>query len=370
MSQVNHSDAIRGLRGISVIGILAHHYFPRDYFSYNLGKIFTYLIIAIAGYFFTQLFLANRADLDAPSLRKRAASAAALVWLQFIRTWPLIAVVIVLYIGLGIIDGGELTTQVFHTWWMYLVGLGNVPKFVWGADAFPSHFWAVGAQDQAFVILAAIMVFAGYSRFAGVLPWIIGIGIAFRTVSCLFLMPDYPAWALETPLSVIDVIALAIWTRFGIERPELRGILGRHLLTSALILFLVWAVLPNTNTAFYGLVPVMVTAFAMWLLLSVSDEKRAGNWQKSLLCAPALVFMGRIALCVFFINPLVGAALNLAWLPLFHQHLPWWGLAFLGTAVSLPLAWLLHIGVERPLLRKRSRKRVRRPIKSLAGEVC
>lgn len=349
------SDAIVGLRGLTVIAIMAHHYMPADFFSFNVAKAFNALLIAIGGYFFAGFMLREQSSLDSGSVLERAGAVGRLLARQVARIWPLLAFVIALYVGLAYVDGGELTGQILSTWWLYLINLGNVPKLMYGAQAFPAHFWTIAAQEQVIALVGLGMILVGLSGLRKALPWLIVGGLVVRIASIIAFMPGNSALALEMPWSVLDIVCVGMLARLAVDDPSVRGRTRRGAYTGALLVALAWVVLPNTNAAFYGLVPLCLALLAVGIVLTATDDMRADAMTRAI-CHPVLNFLGTIALSLFFLHPFVNTVLVLAWPHLTGSLMPWWAFAIVGPAVAIPCAWAMHVAIERPLLSARSHR--------------
>jgi len=351
-STTQRSQAVIGLRGLTVVAIMAHHYMPADFFSFNVAKAFNALLITIGGYFFAGAMLRETDALDSDSPMERGKAAGRLFLRQIQRVWPLLAFVILLYVGLAVVDGGTLTTQILSTWWLYLFDLGNVPKLMYGAEAFPAHFWTVAAQDQVILLVAIAMTAFGFSRFRGALPWIIAGGFAARVVSTFAFMPENPALALEMPWSVLDVACIGMLARLATDDASKRGAVRRGAYTAAAIVGFVWMALPNTNASFYGMVPLAFSLLSAGLVLSATDDVRGRGMAKAI-CHPWLVFLGTIGLSLFFLHPLVNTVLLLAWPKMTGVMMPWWAFAVIGPMIAIPAAWAMHVVIEKPLTGRR-----------------
>lgn len=351
-ANAKRSQAIVGLRGLTVVAIMAHHYMPADFFSFNVAKAFNALLITIGGYFFASAMMRETDALDSGSFLERGKAAGRLFLRQIQRVWPLLAFVILLYVGLAVVDGGTLTTQILSTWWLYLIDLGNVPKVMYGAEAFPAHFWTVAAQDQVILLVAIAMTAFGFSRFRNALPWIIAAGFIARVAATLAFMPENPALALEMPWSVLDVACIGMLARLATDDAAKRGAVRRGSYTAAAIVAFVWMALPNTNASFYGMVPLAFSLLSVGLVLSATDEMRGGAMAKAI-CHPAIVFLGTIGLSLFFLHPFVNTVLLLAWPKMTGELMPWWAFAVVGPMIAIPAAWAMHVAIEKPLTGRR-----------------
>lgn len=347
-------DAVNGVRAIAVVAIMAHHYMPPDFFSFNVAKAFNALIIATGGYFFAASALAEQASLNSGMMRTRLAACLRLVTRQVIRTWPVVAFTVALYVLLGFVDGGTLTRQIQTTWWLYLLEMGNVPKLLYGDQAFPGHLWVIAAQNQVAVLIALIMLATSLRTLERALPAIILAGFTLRLALTTAFMPLHPAWALEGAWSVIDVVGIGMLTRLALQHESTRGRLRRTALTSAMLATLLWIVLPNWNATYYALTPLIVTMVSVAAIMTVTDAPRRSRSSASLLCHPVPVFIGKMGLCLFLTHPFVNTVIVLAWPQLTGGTMPWWGLAILGPALAFPFAWIVHVVIERPTINLRA----------------
>ena len=348
------SDAVNGVRGIAVIAIMAHHYLPSDFFSFNVAKAFNALLITIGGYFFAAAMLKESDALGSTRAKDRFGACVRLLTRQVLRVWPLIAFVIGLYVVLALVDGGELTTQILSTWWMYLLEIGNVPKLLYGGQAFPAHFWTIAAQDQILLAVACVLWIGGVDLLRRALPWLVAAGFLVRLGAILAFMPEHPAWALEMPYSVLDVACLGIMARLAVEEAGSRGRIRRAAYTTSAITTGVWVVLPNTNASFYSLVPIALASLAVGVVLTATDPKRADAMASGVLSNRALVFLGTIGLSVFFLHPFVNVVIQLAWPKLTGSMMSWWLHVLVAPGIAILGAWAMHVTLERPLMRARS----------------
>ena len=352
---VKRDDAVNGVRAIAVVAIMAHHYMPPDFFSFNVAKAFNALLISIGGYFFAGAAMAERHALDDTTFRSRASACGRLIVRQIVRTWPLVSFTVALYVMLGYFDGGELTRQIHSTWWLYLLDLGNVPKFMLGDRAFPAHLWTVAAQDQVVVLIALLLMATNLRTLERWLPAIIAVGFLLRGVLAAILMPQHPSWALEGPWSVIDVVGIGMLARFALQHENTRGRLRRAAWTSSTLAALLWVVLPNWNATYYALAPLIITLISVGAIMSVTDAARRSRSSRSLLCHPAAVFLGKMGLCLFLTHPFVNTVIVLGWPHLTGSRIPWWGLAILGPSIAIPFAWLVHVCIEQPTITLRAK---------------
>lgn len=357
MRVAKRNDAINGVRGMAVLAILAHHYLPPDFFSFNIAKVFNSLIITVGAYFFGSAMLGEQEALQG-TFGARAGAVVRLLWRQALRVWPMIWVMVTLYVALAVVDQGPLTTQIFRTWWLYAFGMGDVPKWIYGDQAFPAHFWTIAAQDQVILLLGLVMAAVGLKGLRRALPWLIAIGFLARTLGAALLMPEHPSWALETPLAVLDVAGLGVLARLSLEAPGQRNRLRQGAYTAALLAGLIWMILPNFNPVFYGLIPFALTLLSLGFVLTATDPLRSGAMTTSIVANAWFAFFGRIGLSLFFIHPFINTLLTLGWARVTGSAMPWWTLVLVGPPFAIAAAWLLHVGVELPIVKLRRRATV------------
>lgn len=359
------SDALNGVRGIAVIAIMAHHYLPPDFFTFNVAKAFNALLITIGGYFFASAIL-NEAPALSPetTVGVRAGAAGRLLARQMLRVWPLLAFMVLLYVALALVDGGELTRQILSTWWLYLLEMGNVPKLIYGGRAFPAHFWTIAAQDQVLLMLALILTLGGTRALRRALPAMIVGGFSVRLAAILLFMPTHPAWALEMPYSVVDVACLGVLARFAVDDAGSRGRVRRIAYTTSVLTALVWVILPNTDAAFYSLAPACLSSLAVGVVLTATDPRRSAALASSALASRPIVFLGTIGLSIFFLHPFVNTLVLLAWPKVFGSTMPWWLFAAACPGLAILGAWGMHTVLERPLMGMRRSTLGIRPVEA------
>ncbi|MBC7583082.1 MAG: acyltransferase [Tardiphaga sp.] len=357
--RAKQDDAVDGLRGVTLLAIVTTHFVPPDFFAFNIPKPASAVLLVAAGYFVMALLMKHAAALDGP-WRLRARTIGGLLVSRHIRIWPVIAIVIALYCVLAFVFPDPVTTQIYDTWPLYLAYLGNIPKILYGAQAFPAQFWLVSAQEQMILCYALGVIAVGLSRANRVLPWLIGFGIAGRFVMTLLFMPHNPALGLETLVSAVDALALGMTARLAVEKAISRNLVRRTNLTAALCLGLLWMTMPNLWSVYFTLVPLIVALLSCALIVTLTDPMRTHRFNSGILIWPPFVVLGQMSLTLFFTHPLIATLLRLVWAQYIDTPLPWWQLAVAGPLLALAFAFVFFRVVEVPIRRLRAGMRAAR----------
>jgi peptidoglycan/LPS O-acetylase OafA/YrhL len=348
----NQDRAVNGLRGLTLLVIVSTHFIPADFYSFNIPKPASCVLFAVAGYFLMLLLMKNAPALDGPRM-SRVRTILRLLFLRHLRIWPVMAIAIGLYFLLAFAFPDLVTTQIFRTWPLYLAYLGNIPKIIYGASAFPQQFWVVSAQEQMILLYSLLVIAVGLTKANRTLPYLVGFGIAGRLAMTFFFMPDQPALALETPLSAVDALALGMLARLAVEQKISRSLLRRTNITAAVVLALLWVILPNWWTTYFTLVPLIVSFLSCALIVTMTDPLRDHRLQKTIFSYPLFVVLGQMSLTLFFLHPLVSTLFRLVWAQYVRTPLEWWKIAIAGPVLSLIVAFAFFRVIEVPLRRLR-----------------
>jgi peptidoglycan/LPS O-acetylase OafA/YrhL len=293
-------------------------------------------------------------DLRAAQLAIRSRALGRLLFSRHLRIWPVVAVVILGYLVLAHLDGGELTAQIFRTWPLYLTYLGNVPKYLYEGRAFPSHFWLVSAQEQVILLVGIAIIVLGYERFSGLLFPMLLLGVVSRSVGAALFMPGHTAIALDTPFSVMDSLAVGFLLQAALANRADRTAVRRQLGGIGLTALAVWATLPNTPSVYFGLAPFIGAIWGAFFLVSMTDPLRAPGLAQSFIGSRFLVHCGKIALSLFLIHPLVNAVLLLSYAIAFGNTIPWSWFTIVGPVAAFAIANGLYLAIEAPMQSIRS----------------
>ncbi len=352
--RINRDLTVDGLRGLTLLVIVFTHYVPTSFFSLNIARPAAAVMLTVTGYYF--MMIVERDSGFAGPVRDRAAAAARLFLQRHMRIWPTIAGVILLYVLLGYVDQGPTTTQIHHTWPLYLAYMGNVVKMLFEAEAFPAQFWLIAAQEQFVLLALAALVLVGRGRIKSVLMVAVVVGVVARIVGCWIWMPDQPALATESPFAIADAVGLGMLSRIGISAGESKTGLRRGFVAAAIATLLLAVILPNTFAVYFGLVPLLMALVGCIFIFHLADEVRVRRLQRSVLTSPVFVLLGQMSLSLFMLHPLVNTILNLAFAHYAREILPWWALSLVGPPLSLVVAYGYFRAVEVPIRRLRRRR--------------
>jgi peptidoglycan/LPS O-acetylase OafA/YrhL len=371
-SRGSRDAAVDGLRGIMLLVIVTTHYLPTSFFSGNIARPAAAVMLAVTGYFF--MLIVERDPRFQGRFPDRCRAACALFFQRHMRIWPTMAGVILLYVGLGFVDRGPMTTQIHHTWPLYLGYMGNVVKMIYEEQAFPAHFWLISAQEQFVLISLLALAFVPTRLLPAFLKTAVVLGIVARFVGCFVFMPSHPALATESPFAVADALALGMLCRIAIAEQVSRTRLRRRFTLAAIITFFAWASLPNTYAVYFGLLPLLSALLGCIIIFTMADQVRGRRFEKAMLGWPALVLLGRMSLSLFLLHPFVNTLVNLSYARLTGALIPWWVLALIGPPLSILVAYGYFRTVEVPIRRLRARASSRKvhgakPGKSLTPPV-
>jgi peptidoglycan/LPS O-acetylase OafA/YrhL len=352
------AGAVDGLRGLAILLVVVYHYVPSQFFSFNLGKPINSILFVVAGYFFATLLLKHAAALQAEA-KTRLRTVGEILVRRHVRIWPALLAVVVMYGVLGIIDGGPLTQQIWTTWPYYLTYSGYIPRWAYEATAFPAHLWVVSAQETLLALLCGGLAIFGLPKVRATLWVFVVAGIAARLAGTLMFMPHYPALALETPFAVLDPLTLGMLARFGMDRSTLRSRLRRRIAMALLGAIALWAVLPNWNSSYFTLTPLIAALATTLVMVLSADRVRGRGIGRAGLAAPWLVFLGKLSLPLFLLHPLVNTIMRLTFTEATGIEMPWWLLFAVGPVLSILAAWAFNRSIEAPLKRLSKRLKFR-----------
>jgi peptidoglycan/LPS O-acetylase OafA/YrhL len=344
------TGAIDGLRGLAILMVVIYHYVPSHFFTFNLGKPINSILFVVAGFFFASLLLKHAAALQA-DVGTRARTLIQLLVRRHLRIWPMLAIVVGLYGVLSMVDHGPLTQQIRTTWLYYLTYSGYIPHWAYEATAFPSHLWVVSAQETLLALLCAGLALFGLPRVRAVLWMFVIAGVMARLAGTLMFMPHYPALALETPFAVLDPLTLGMLARFGLDRSTHRSRLRRRIAMGLFAAIVLWAVLPNWNSTYFTLTPLIAGLATTLVMVLSADRVRGRGIGRAGLAAPWLIFLGKLSLPLFLLHPLVNTVIRLIYAQATGVEMPWWLLFAVGPVLSVAAAWGFHRAVEEPLKR-------------------
>lgn len=348
--------AVNGLRGLMLLIIVVTHYVPSAFFSGNIARPAAATMLTVTGYFFMMALERDLARFDGGAAQ-RLATLVRLFFTRQMRIWPVMAGVIAMYVGLGLLDPSPATTQIFKTWPLYLGYMGNVVKMIYEANAFPSHFWLVSAQEQFLLVALIFAAIGGPKRLPMLLKAAVVAGVLIRFGGAMLWMPDHPSLATETPFAVADALSLGMLCRMAIMGGQSRTSLRRAASIAIAILSIIWASIPNTYAAYFALVPAITALIGCQFILILADEVRVRRFERAMAGWPFLILLGQMSLSLFLIHPLVNTLLNLGFARVTGTLAPWWLLALVGPPLSILAAYGYYRAIEVPV-----RSLLQRPI--------
>ncbi len=342
--------AVEGLRGLAIALVVIYHYTPPTLFSFNLGKPINSILFVVAGFFFARA-LGHVALASMPSVKGRVRTLMRVLARRHVRIWPLLAIVVALYLGLSVVDHGALTQQIRSTWPYYLTYLGYVPRWSLEAQAFPGHLWVVSAQETIIVLFCLAVAIMGWPRVQKSLAALIVVGAAARLGGTIAFMPLHPSLALETPWAILDPFAIGMLVQIRLAARSSQRRLRRQVAAAVVATGVVWMLLPNWPTTYFTLIP-LIAALATALVMVVSaDRVRGRRLNSSALTHPMLLFLGRISFPLFLLHPFVNTVLRLGFTSVIGFEMPWWTLLAIGPPLSALAALGLQRLVDAPLRR-------------------
>lgn len=360
-----HAEAaVNGVRGITLLLIVLTHYVPTEFFSGNIARPVAAAMMVVTGYFFAMVLERQNMEPEVAA-DARILNAIGAFFQRHLRIWPAIAGIIGIYALLGCWDGGKTTTQIHHTWPLYLAYGGNIVKMIYENEAFPAHFWLISAQEQFILLTLMVTAILGRTNLRPYLWIAVGAGVAARFGGAFLWMPDRPALATETPLAVADALALGMLIRLAFENGISRTRLRRRLMASIIIVAFFWAMMPNTYSFYFALVPLITALISCLVIVYVTDEIRGKRIEAAFLSWPFVVLLGQMSLSLFLVHPLVNTLLNIGYSELTGSVIPWWLLTIVGPPISLIAAFGYFRAVEVPL--RRMRRRTRPALPALAS---
>ncbi len=248
-----------GLRGIAILMVMVHHFWPREGYWATLAKvphlgwIGVDLFFVVSGLLITGILLDTR---ESPRYFRNFYVRRAL------RIFPLYYVFLLLmFVGIPLLQGGPWATSEFvresgSPWW-YILYQGNLREAITGVE--PAYvlapLWSLSIEEQFYLVFPLTVFLLSTRRLRQVLIGAVGFALLFRIVSAFIWPLNERVQYLSTPARV-DALAigalLAIWLRSGAQTRMNRRMLGGVVLLLAAVSALIFGLDGLDRTAWFG----------------------------------------------------------------------------------------------------------------------
>jgi peptidoglycan/LPS O-acetylase OafA/YrhL len=364
-----------GLRGIAILLVILHHFWPQQGFLArfsplaHLGWIGVDLFFVISGFLITGILLDTRGDRDyyRNFYARRALRIFPLYYLFLLAAFTLIPL-----IQSDRDSAGEFFQQSGSPFW-YLFYLGNLREAIVGKE--PAYIlaplWSLSIEEQFYVCFPFIVASLSRERLQTLLRVMVFLAPAFR-LAMFFIAPENERIQYLATFSRVDVLSLGclLALEFRTQRcaprqwPVGKLLLG---LTGVMTVAFLLGGLDRTQLFCriigYSLVAVTFAALVAWTVLN------RGQRCTALLRSASLCYLGKICYGVYLLQRpaevillKLSPKLGLEWDPASPALM----LAKCGTAILLAtLSWYLF---ERNVLKlKRLFASSRHPTEGAAG---
>jgi peptidoglycan/LPS O-acetylase OafA/YrhL len=348
---INHSISYRadvdGLRALAVLPVVLFHAFPQ---MLPGGFIGVDIFFVISGYLITRILL-NDMQAGEYSLSRFYAR-------RIRRIFPALSLVLVFCLALGwiVLTATEYRQLAKHA----LGGVGFVANMVFwkeagyfdaAADTKPLlHFWSLGIEEQFYIVWPLLLFFV-FKRSWNIW-WVLAVvGLASFALNVARIQID-PTGTFYSPLSRSWELALGACLAYQTVRPaqwcasvveRYRSVLSFFGLLLVLIGFVVihearlfpgwWAVLPALGAAL-----MMIAGPGAWLNRVVLSHR----W---------MVGVGLISFPLYLWHwPLLSFA------RIIYSETPPADIRWMMVALSVVLAWLTFVLIEKPIRRSQSKR--------------
>jgi peptidoglycan/LPS O-acetylase OafA/YrhL len=349
-----HIREFDGLRGLAILAVLAHHFWPTSGWLAEWSKLPHLGWIGVDLFFVISACLITGILLDT---RGRPGAMRNFYARRVIRIFPLYYLVVIGgFLVIPRLQGStEFVEQSGSAWW-YLLYLGNLRESLTGHE--PAYIlavtWSLCIEEQFYLAFPILVCLLSPARLRTVLWSMVIAAPLFRLVTTLAWPENERVQYLATP-SRVDVLALGCLIALGVRghawlpsRSTTRVLLPVALASCA-VAFLAGGLDRTTffgRTVGYSLVAVASFAFVLWALQR--RETLATAWLRTRpLCTLGVLCYG-IYLLQRPAQVLTGKLL--AWLvPSFEVIGTGWGLLIFSAAavVAAAVSWFAF---ERPIL--------------------
>lgn len=358
--------ALDGLRALSVLLVVASHLGLEHVVPGGFGVT---VFFFVSGFLITRQLLAERRD------RGGRIAIVAFYMRRLLRLYPALFGMIVLG-GLAFtLAGGQVSAPQLVAALLYVTNYATL-ALDWAVDPIHYHglfdiLWSLAVEEHFYLVFPLLVLLLGRSpgRFAGwLLAAMLGVtawrwhvaGACLSGAWCLGGVPDLRVnWATDTRMDSLLAGAVLAALLGSAGAPVLLRLFGRRATLAAALLLLVASLVIREPT--FRLNGRFVLQH-VGLFLGVGALLFAPCWHplRRLLSAAPARLLGRLSYSLYLWHWVV---ISVAWQATFGrmepdvpEQLRWLRLSAPWIiALSLALAWLSYVGIERPMLRLRRR---------------
>lgn len=292
--------AIDGLRGLSILAVVFHHFGVYLPGWLDWGPVGPSVFFMLSGFFITQSLWKIKEE-------GRSVLPAVLRFhsRRFFRLAPAISVLLLVGAALGIEEYRE-------TWHWHVLFVSNflvVFRSEWVGSL--SHLWSLAVQEQ-FYLVWTLILFVPRSRFAQTMLILCLCALLFRTACIVAGSSEFARWLLlPGSLDAFAVGGLAAWlhqrgTCLWTPPPALRCVPLCAALAS-LVLSRFLRFLPDTHLG-TAWVEIFESAFFLWLLIHLL--RTPSSRLSAIFSWKPLIFFGRLSFGIFVFHTLIAATVG------------------------------------------------------------
>ncbi len=347
-----------GLRGIAILLVLLHHFWPREgpWVEYaaipHLGWIGVDLFFVVSGLLITGILLDTR---DSPRFFTNFYARRSLRIFPLYFVFLLAAFTLIPAMQHGPWSETEFVRQSGSPWW-YILYQGNLREAIRGVE--PAYviapLWSLAIEEQFYLVFPLMVQRLRRVQLRRVLIGAIGGALLFRIVTALVWPENERIQYLATPAR-IDELAIGALMALGLRDGWLKTTQRRAVGGAAAILLLLGTVafllggLDRTEwfgrTAGYSLVGFAFGAIVLWAVLGRETPSTSWlRWQP-------LRAVGKVCYGIYLLQrPVQVVTMKIAsatGLPIDPEHLITVPILMLATFAVASVSWLLF---ERPIL--------------------
>lgn len=340
--QRRHMPALDGLRAIAILGVLLHHTRHQPFHALH-GYRGVWVFFVLSGFLITTLALreetrAGRLDIRAFMVRRA------------FRILPLYYLALGAYLVWVLALGMEPHAARFQSHLLnYLFYTPELPIFEYRFQIPFGQTWSLGIEEK-FYLLWPVLAFGLLARSRHRLPVTLGL----LAVTGLFTASEGwlgQMWASYMDILIGCVVAQLMHRRATYER---LAVLGRTPVAWAVVIaFGLSALASGTGLR---LPDRLFSVLAAVALIALVTNRRG---PATLMSSPVLVRLGVWSYAIYLTHTIVFEIVN-PWMPAGRVGDCLTLLAML--AIDVPLCWLLHIWIEKPLIRLGRRLAARQPL--------